>query len=123
MGVTAKPRRVMGIIFLILGIIGAIIASIILPISISKTMSELSQENNDAGAAIGAIFVAMILVVFIFFVFIDAIVCIPFLILSLIFTRASSIKWVRIVSYITDALFIYVIVVAIFKLIQLLVGF
>ena len=123
MGVTAKPRRVMGIIFLILGIIGAIIASIILPISISKTMSEFSQENNDAGAAIGAIFVAMILVVFIFFVFIDAIVCIPFLILSLIFTRASSIKWVRIVSYITDALFIYVIVVAIFKLIQLLVGF
>ena len=123
MAIAAKPRRVMGIIFLILGIIGAIIASIILPISISKTMSEFSQENSDAGAAIGAIFVAMILVVFIFFVFIDAIVCIPFLILSLIFTRASSIKWVRIVSYITDALFIYVIVVAIFKLIQLLVGF
>ena len=123
MAVAAKPRKAMGIIFLIIGVLGAILASIILPVSITETLKQFSEENSDAGAAIGAVFVAMMMVVIIGFVFVDALVCIPFLVLSLVFSRVSTIKWVRIMSYVTDALFAYVIVVAIFKLIQLLVGF
>lgn len=123
MAVVAKPRKAMGIIFLIIGVLGAILASIILPVSITETLKSFTEENNDAGAAIGAVFVALIMVVIIGFVFLDALVCIPFLVLSLVFSRISTLKWVRIMSYVTDALFIYVIVVAIFKLVQLLVGF
>ena len=123
MAVAAKPRKAMGIIFLIIGVLGAILASIILPVSITETLKSFTEENNDGGAVIGAVFVALIMVIIIGFVFLDALVCIPFLVLSLVFSRKSTIKWVRIMSYVTDALFAYVILVAIFKLIQLLVGF
>ena len=123
MAVVAKPRKAMGIIFLIIGVLGAILASIILPVSITETLKSFTEENNDGGAVIGAVFVALIMVIIIGFVFLDALVCIPFLVLSLVFSRKSTLKWVRIMSYVTDGLFIYVILVAIFKLIQLLVGF
>ena len=124
MSIVAKPRKAMAIIVLIIAFLGAVLATIILPISISKAIQDMNDgaSGNGAGAAIGAIFVAMVLVIIIFAVFVDAIVCVPFLVLSLIFTRLSTLKWARILSYITDGLCAYVIIVAIFKLIQLMMG-
>jgi hypothetical protein len=114
---------VVTVIFLIIAIAFAIISSVILPVSVKQAMDDLQQNSTDqAGAVVAAPFVALILVVFIFFGIAAGIVAVPFFILGLVFNVRSTILWVRVLAIIGEVLFAYEITVAVIKIIQLAVG-
>ncbi|MCR5078631.1 MAG: hypothetical protein K6B65_01745 [Bacilli bacterium] len=121
----AKKRKyiVPTIIFLVFAVILAIIATIILPANVKEAVAEANENSgNDGSAIIVAPFVAVIMVLLIFFSFAAAIIALPLLILNSFLGLRSHILWVRILSIITEVLYVYVIGVAIFKLIQFLIG-
>ena len=118
-----RNYAVVTVIFLIIAIAFAIISSVILPVSVKQAMDDLQQNSTDqAGAVVAAPFVALILVVFIFFGIAAGIVAVPFFILGLVFNVRSTILWVRVLAIIGEVLFAYEITVAIIKIIQLAIG-
>ena len=81
----------------------------------SLTLSSLQAE--DAAEAIGLVFAAMIMIVIVFMAYgaiiLASAICLPFAIRN----RRSTLKAVRIISYVYDAAFALLIILSIVKLI------
>lgn len=119
MAIERKSRTGSTITFTVFAVIFAIISSYTLTFNINQELAKLSGEG--AGGAIAAPFLVIFMVIFSFIAFAAGIAAIPFLICTLIFNVRSSVRWQKIVSWVDVAAFSYVIGVAIYKLIELLI--
>ena len=123
---TVKKKRkylIPTIIFGIIALFLVFVCSVILPVSVSEAIKQVSaNSDNQASAAVAAPFIAIFMVLFIFIAVGAAFVSVPLVIVNSLLGVRSYVKGVKIAAIIVDVAYAYVIFVGVFKLIQLIVG-
>ena len=126
-----KKRIVSTVILFIFLAVGLFFAITFLPIGwkmINEAVESAKNSNQDSSATAqviggGAIaLVAAIGIVLVFMVFIGILIVSPICLIFSIKNRKSTLKPVRIISYVQDGLFSSLIVISIVKIILLLCG-